>query len=648
MMKTKPETNKSRKVDWSQSIGPVENLESYVKADWWRQIFNANYLRTDGDVVEDESITKTEIDLLLSALSPSKDSVILDLCCGQGRHSLELARHGFVNLFGLDRSHYLICRAKSMSRKEGHNITFKEGDARKLPFPPDTFDHLFIAGNSFGYFESQQDDMKVLQEVMRVLKPFGKLLIDITDGSYMKTHFKPRSWEWIDKKYFVCRERSLSADQERLISREVITHVRKGVIADQFYAERLYTRERIGDLLKRAGFVEIDFHTELGTDSQRKQDLGMMERRILVTSLAQKQWTPVKKKEKAVKTIAVVLGDPRKSDRVKPNGNFDEDDLFTINELQKALAKLKGYRFIYFDRHDTLIIDLQKNRDKFDFLVNLCDEGFNNDAAKELHVPSLLEMLNIPYTGGTPQCLAYCYDKSLVRGIAKEMDIPVPRAFFITSKDTNFIELQIDFPVIVKPNFGDSSFGITQTSVCYDVEQLENALLMVRNQAGYDKPVIVEQFLTGKDISVGIIGNPPESYLTLPIIEEDYSELPPDLPKICGYEAKWDPGSPYSQIRSALANLPEETERFLIASCTKLFERLECRDYARFDWRLDKNKTPRLLEVNPNPGWCWDGHLARMAKFAGLSYTQMLDSILKASEERFIKNAQTGNSLGRS
>ncbi len=228
------------------------------------------------------------------------------------------------------------------------------------------------------------------------------------------------------------------------------------------------------------------------------------------------------------------------------------------------------------------------------------------------------------------------------------MDIPVPRAFFISSKDTIFIELQIDFPVIVKPNFGDSSFGITQASVCYNVEQLENALLMVRNQVGYDKPVIVEQFLTGKDISVGIIGNPPESYLTLPIIEEDYSELPPDLPKICGYEAKWDPCSPYSQIRSALANLPEETERFLIASCTKLFERLECRDYARFDWRLDKNKTPRLLEVNPNPGWCWDGHLAKMAKFAGRSYTQMLDSILKAGEERFTRNAQTGNSLDRS
>ena len=118
---------------------------------------------------------------------------------------------------------------------------------------------------------------------------------------------------------------------------------------------------------------------------------------------------------------------------------------------------------------------------------------------------------------------------------------------------------------------------------------------------------------------------------------EDYSTLPPDLPKICGYEAKWEPDSPYGRITSVPANLPEDTERFLVASCIKLFERLECRDYARFDWRLDENGTPRLLEANPNPGWCWDGHLAKMAKFAGLSYTEMLDGILKASEERFNK-----------
>ena len=633
----KHQTPKQRASGLLTTIGPVENLESYVKADWWREIFNANYLRTDGDVVEDRTLTQKELDIFLEILSPTKESVILDLCCGQGRHSLEMARRGFQNVFGLDRSHYLINRARSISRKEGVNAAYKEGDARKLSFSSDTFDCVFILGNSFGYFETIDDDLGVLREVMRVLKPSGKLLIDITDGSHMKSNFQPRSWEWISKTYFVCRERSLSPAGDRLISREVITHTKKGVIADQFYAERLYTREGICDLLKQSGFMGIKCHTELITDSQRHQDMGMMEKRIVVTGFVQKEWTPVRKKREAAKPIAVIMGDHRKLDIVKPNGNFDEDDFFTINELKKALAELKSYHFTYFDKHDELFNDLKTNMGKYDFVLNLCDEGFNNDATKELHVPSMLEVFNIKYTGGSPQCLAYCYDKSLVRGVAKEMDIPVPRAFLINPDDTNYIELQIGFPVIVKPNFGDSSIGINQHSVCASLEELENAILNVRQTMGYDLPIIIEEFLQGKDVSVGIIGNPPESYTPLPIVAEDYSRLPDDLPRLCGYEAKWNPESPYSQIDSIPADLSEETERFLIASCVKLFDRLECRDYARFDWRLDNNGTPRLLEVNPNPGWCWDGHLAKMAKYAGLSYAAMLDSILKASEERLQK-----------
>ncbi len=69
--------------------------------------------------------------------------------------------------------------------------------------------------------------------------------------------------------------------------------------------------------------------------------------------------------------------------------------------------------------------------------------------------------------------------------------------------------------------------------------------------------------------------------------------------------------------------------------CLKLFERLECRDYARLDWRFDQHGVPKLLEVNPNPGWCWDGHLAKMAGIKGLEYTEMLSLILQTAEQRF-------------
>jgi len=616
------------------SIGPVEDLESYVRADWWRDIFNANYLRTDGDVVEDPDITQAEVDAFISMVDVAQDACILDLCCGQGRHVLELARRGYKDLYGVDRSHYLISRARRVARQLGLNVNFGEGDARKLRFRDSKFDLIYLAGNSFGYFESADDDIAVLQELRRLLKPGGQLLIDFTDGDHLRAHYESRSWEWIDKNYFVCRERSLSKDANRLISREVITHAKKGVVADQFYAERLYNQEQLGALLEENEFLVRDAQP-MATISKRNQDLGMMAQRIVLTARSTKKHTAAGAEKPRVRKVAVIMGDHRRFDAVKPHGTFDEDDMYTISELRKALATLPEFEFSYIDDHSAMVAALSNLAGKVDFVFNLCDEGFNNEATKELHIPSLLEMLDIAYSGGNPQCLAYCYDKSLVRGVAREIGIPVPVGFSVAPEEVTFISFPLDFPVIVKPNDGDSSVGITVDSVCNDIQQLEQAIARVRDNIGYDRPVLVEQYLTGKDISVGIIGNPPDRYRVLPIIEEDYSQLPDHLPKICGYEAKWDQDSIYFQkVTSIPAELPEATVEFLTASCTKLFQRLGCRDYARFDWRLDSNNTPRLLEVNPNPGWCWDGHLARMSALAGLSYADMLREILVACDDR--------------
>ena len=579
----------------SKSFGPVLNLEEHVQPDWWRRIFNSIYLKTDADVVSDQLVTRKEVDLFSEIIGLSRDDKILDLCCGQGRHSLELASRGFQYVEGLDRSHYLIQKAKAQAKKDGLNVRFREGDARNLRHLPDTFDVVIILGNSFGYFETIEDDLRVLKEVFRVLKPWGRLLIDVADGEHLREQFQPRSWEWIGKKHLVCRERSLSLDKQRLISREVVTHVEKGVIVDQFYAERLYTRESLGELLTTVGFRDIGTHGTISPELQRNQDLGMMERRIIVTATVRKEWASLRRKKHLMRNVGVILGDPRKPDA-----------------LYHDLVKLKG---------------------KVNLVFNLCDEGYGNDAGQELHVPAMLEVLDIPYTGARPQCLAFCYDKSLVRGIAREMGIPVPEAFFTEPEDTTF-EVPFGFPAIVKPNFGDSSFGITQKSVANSPEELLNVIFEMREKFGYDNLILVEELLTGSDLSVGIIGNPPESYTALPIIEEDYSLLPHGLPRICGYEAKWLPDSPYWKIKSIRADLPNDTEKCIVEWCVGLFQRLGCRDYARFDWRLDAEGNPKLLEVNPNPGWCWDGHLAKMAKIAQMSYKEMLEAILAAAEQR--------------
>ncbi|KUK98917.1 MAG: Methyltransferase type 11 [Methanomicrobiales archaeon 53_19] len=593
-----------------RTIGPVPNLEEYVKPDWWRGIFNRLYLKTDGDVVDDQHITESEIDRIVQVLNLQSDAKILDLCCGQGRHTLELMRRGY-NAEGLDQSHYLIQRARSTAKKEGLSVRFREGDARRLPYRTDTYDVVLVLGNSFGYFDSVEEDLRILTELRRILKPWGRVLLDVADGDYLKEHFQARSWEWIDDAMFVCRERSLSLDEQRLISREVITDVEKGVVADQFYAERLYTPEALRRLLEKAGFSGITFH-KIDTESQRNQDLGMMERRHIVTAVLKKEWSTTKTRgQERAKHVAVMLGDPAKPDALKPSCTFDDDDFYTIDQM------------------------------KVDYVFNLCDEGFNNDPRKELHVPALLEIFEIPYTGSGPQSLAFCYDKSLVRGVAKEMGIPVPDACFITPGDRTY-DVGMKLPAIVKPNAGDSSYGITQESIARTIEELSDVINALRTKLGYDRSLLVEEFLTGKDISVGIIGNPSGYCTVLPIIEEDYSALPPELPRICGYEAKWLPDSPYWKIVSKPAELPEEIEKVIVRCCLALFKRLECRDYCRFDWRLDEHGSPKLLEVNPNPGWCWDGHLAKMAKYAGLSYPEMLGRILKAAEERFGMEPETG------
>lgn len=631
--------NKKRNFDGKEKsthrcLGPVLDLEEYVKKDWWKKIFNAFYLKTDGDVVDDQKITEFEVNYFTNVMNLQPEHQILDLCCGQGRHSIDLAKKGFKYIYGLDRSRYLIQKAKSDAKKVGVSCRFREGDARKLPYQSDTFDFVMNLGNSFGYFESINDDFLVLKEIFRVLKPWGNVLIDITDGEYIKRNFQQRSWEWIDKNLFVCRERSLSLDKQKLISREVITHVNKGVLVDQFYSERLYSRNVISKLLEKVGFCDITFHDSITPESQRDQDLGMMEKRIIINAKVKKEWTPVKKKEiEFGGNIIVLFGDPNKPDLLKPLRKFDDDDFYTINQLKGSLKELNEYNFSYLDNHNTIIQDLQNLKGKIDFVFNLCDEGYLNDARKELHIPALLEILNIPFTGSGPQCLAFCYDKSLVRGIAKELEIPVPEAIYIKPQD-KIIDLPLYFPAIVKPNFGDSSFGITQNSVINNGEELLSAISEIRAKFGYDKPILIEQFLTGKDLTLGIIGNPPDNYIILPIIEEDYSNLPPELPKICGYEAKWIPDSPYRNIKSIPAKLSQNKIEIIENCSIKLFERLECQDYARFDWRLDAKGNPKLLEVNPNPGWCWDGHLAKMCTFANLSYKEMLKKILEVAAKR--------------
>jgi len=408
-----------------------------------------------------------------------------------------------------------------------------------------------------------------------------------------------------------------------------VVHAEKGVLADQFYAERLYDQPRIQQLLEAAGFGEIRVHEALTGESTRGEDLGMMARRLFLTARAPAK--AVSGRSKEIRIVTVLMGDPRLPDEVKLDGKFNPDDHVTIRKLQEALDELPGFRFEFHDNHESLLETLKSLRPGL--VLNLCDEGFNNDATMELHVAAYLEMLGILYSGAAPAALGLCYDKALVRAIAADCDIQVPLETCF-DVDDQAATLPSVFPALIKPAKGDSSIGITRDAVVETPAQMVAYLSGLR-QTLPGRPILVQEYLSGAEYSVGLIGNPGIDITALPILEVDYRRLDPSLPRILGYESKWQPDSPYwTDIEYREADLDDDARRFLIDASVTLFQRLGCRDYARIDFRADASGRIKLLEVNPNPGWCWDGKLNLMAGFAGLRYSEMLGMILDAFLKR--------------
>ncbi len=357
----------------------------------------------------------------------------------------------------------------------------------------------------------------------------------------------------------------------------------------------------------------------------------MMANRLVCTAIVHKPTLASRAQEPLYADTTVLLGDPSLPDTVKRNGVFNDEDMSTISRMREALIQIPGVKVTFADNHASLINLLLSKRPKF--VMNLCDEGFNNEATQELHVPALLEMLGVPYTGAGPQCLGMCYNKSIVSALAESLDIPVPLETYF-DPDDQAANLPSVFPALVKPNFGDNSIGITKEAVVRDSKDLLEYLNKLWESMP-NTPVLIQEFLSGPEYSIGIIGNPGLTIDFLPPLEVDYSGLDPKLPKILGYESKWEPDSPYwTQVRYKEADIDEETRRKLFDFSSLLFERLGCRDYARFDFRADAEGEVKLLEVNPNPGWCWDGKFNMMCSFAGYSYSEMLLKILDAADER--------------
>ena len=329
--------------------------------------------------------------------------------------------------------------------------------------------------------------------------------------------------------------------------------------------------------------------------------------------------------------ITVLLADPRLPDVTKPGGRFTEDDFDQVVRLRAALAELGAYRFDYLDDHPRMLEALRA--DPPQLVLNFCDTGFYNDARRELELAAYLDLLAVPYTGAGPAAMVLCYDKALVRLLARELAIPVPGEAFVAAESGQLGDFD-QWPALVKPNTGDGSVGITAGSVVADRSAALACIEQLRCQwPGRD--LLVQEFLPGTEYGLGLIGNPASGFRALPMLEVDYSGLDPELPRILSYESKTLPESPYwTQIRYQPARLDQQTVARLTADAERLFARLQLRDYARFDFRADARGDIKLMEVNPNPAWCWDGKLNLMAGFAGMRHSDLLDAIVQTAWQR--------------
>jgi D-alanine-D-alanine ligase len=265
-------------------------------------------------------------------------------------------------------------------------------------------------------------------------------------------------------------------------------------------------------------------------------------------------------------------------------------------------------------------------------VLNFCDTGFRNVATQELHLPALLELLGIPYSGATPACMAICYDKQIVRLAAEAQGIPVPRETYLAPGAS--LDGKITLPALLKPNQADGSVGITKDAVVRTAAEAKAYLAWLQRELP-GRAVLVQEYLPGPEYGVGLIGNPEHELVALPPLEVDYTRLPAGLAPILSFESKAMPDSPYwTEIKFKPAEAAPQVQEAMADQARRLFARLGCRDYARFDFRVAADGEPKLMEVNPNPAWAYDGKLAFMAGFAGIDYPGMLEMIVDAALRR--------------
>jgi D-alanine-D-alanine ligase len=344
----------------------------------------------------------------------------------------------------------------------------------------------------------------------------------------------------------------------------------------------------------------------------------------------------------------------------------------TVAAIRSAIAS----------RHE--VYPVEANEDAVEKFRNLRPDMVFNIAegiygrSRESHIPAILEMLRIPYTGSDPLTLAICLDKARCKEVLCYHGIPTAQHFVVPpsaarlpgvvqSRDRKgavavsssqatarlrsrlgFSTVQCslrrllgkakNFPYIVKPLYEGSSKGIRDASLVRNARELARELR--RTHKFYGQPAIVEEYLPGREFTVALIGNGP-TVQVLPIVEIKFDQLPSHANPIYSFEAKWVWDTPEKplEIFECPARIPRRLQADIADVCKRAFVSLGCQDWCRVDVRLDKRGKPNILEVNPLPGILPNPEdnscFPKAARVAGMSYDQMILRVLSEACERY-------------
>ncbi len=299
----------------------------------------------------------------------------------------------------------------------------------------------------------------------------------------------------------------------------------------------------------------------------------------------------------------------------------------TVEIISNALEK-KGHRIVKLGGGVQFLDNIR--REKVDIVFNI-SEGRGNYRNREAQVPAVLEMLDIPYTGSDPLCLSSCLDKPITKNLVAMVGIPTPKWLIIAdNKELAQADWKgFSFPAIIKPAYEGSSKGIRLTSLVENVKQAEGEVERILK--GYNQPVMVEEFIDGDEVTVGIIGNAPPKLVGMMRV------LPKKQPKHFVYSLEVKRDYVNQVDYESPVKLPKTILKKLEEYSLQAFKTLGCRDFSRVDFRVGGDGIPYFLEINPLPGLGTYSDLVIMAIKLGWTHEGLIGAVLDAAIGRYPK-----------